>query len=141
MATEAIKPMPTPSVARPVAGYAASDAVRPAQAPKATDSNPAVEPKAAAPVPDSEQPENDASTAKALDSAVADLAKYVQSVRRGLEFSRDEESGRTVITVLNAETKEVIRQIPSEEVLAIARFIRERQSDDEPVGLLVKTKA
>jgi flagellar protein FlaG len=33
----------------------------------------------------------------------------------------DEVSGRTVITVINASTAEIVRQIPSEEVLALAR--------------------
>jgi len=48
------------------------------------------------------------------------LNDYVQSSQRSLRFRVDDLSGRTVITVVNATTDEVIRQIPSEEVLAIA---------------------
>jgi flagellar protein FlaG len=42
---------------------------------------------------------------------------------RSLSFRVDEASGRTVITVLDATTQEVVRQIPSEEVLALARAL------------------
>jgi flagellar protein FlaG len=56
-----------------------------------------------------------------LTRAVSDINEYVQNVQRDLRFSIDEDSGHTVITVLDSETEEVIRQIPAEEVLAIAR--------------------
>jgi flagellar protein FlaG len=50
---------------------------------------------------------------------VGQLNELVQAIRRELEFSVDEQSGRTVITVVDAETREVIRQIPPEEVLTL----------------------
>ena len=55
-----------------------------------------------------------------LQAAVKDIAQNIQIVQRLLQFSVDEISGRTVITVVDKETKEVVRQIPSEEVLALA---------------------
>ena len=59
-----------------------------------------------------------------LEKSVSQLNEIVQSVQRDLEFSIDETSGDTVvIKVLDTKTDEVIRQIPSEEVLAIARNI------------------
>ena len=48
------------------------------------------------------------------------LNDFVQSSQRSLRFRVDDSSGRTVITVLNATTDEVIREIPSEEVLRLA---------------------
>lgn len=42
---------------------------------------------------------------------------------RELEFRVDEDTGRTIITVRNKETGEVVRQIPSEEVIALARLL------------------
>jgi flagellar protein FlaG len=45
--------------------------------------------------------------------------------RRSLQFSVDTSSGRTVITVVSAATAEVIRQIPAEELLALARALEE----------------
>lgn len=64
-------------------------------------------------------------TSETLARAVLDLNKYVQSLNRDLQFSIDEKTGRTVIKVLDSETKEVIRQIPPEEVLSLARNLKE----------------
>jgi len=58
---------------------------------------------------------------KEVAEAVSNLNDYIQVIRRELEFRVDKETGRTVVTVLDAETGEKIRQIPSEEVLALAR--------------------
>ncbi|WP_457673234.1 flagellar protein FlaG [Thiolapillus sp.] len=63
-----------------------------------------------------------------LSSAVDNLNEYVQTIRRELEFSIDENSGRTVIKVLDAETKEVIRQIPPEEVVSLSRNLGKQES-------------
>ena len=59
---------------------------------------------------------------------VVDVAKAVERLneimanhQRSLRFQIDASSGRTVITVINAATNEVIRQIPSPELLQIAR--------------------
>jgi len=60
-----------------------------------------------------------------VTKAVSRLNDYVQSVRRELRFSIDEVSGRTVITVLDAETQEVIRQIPPQEALMLSRHVGE----------------
>ncbi len=56
------------------------------------------------------------------------LEKFARSVNRDLNFRVDDMSGRTVITVLDGETKEVIRQIPSDEVLYMARLIADRKA-------------
>mgnify|MGYP001826760439 CR=1 FL=1 len=56
------------------------------------------------------------------------MNEYAQAIKRQLQFTIDKESGRTVITVLDSATKEVIRQIPGEEALYFARKIK--QGDD-----------
>jgi flagellar protein FlaG len=53
-----------------------------------------------------------------------------------LEFSIDDSTGQTVVKVVDSSTKELIRQIPSEEMLAIAKAL-----DGEIKGLLVRNKA
>lgn len=66
--------------------------------------------------------------------AVSNLNDYAQILNRDLQFSVDEDSGRTVIKVIDSETKNLIRQIPSEQVLELARhfstgdglYLRER---------------
>ena len=60
-----------------------------------------------------------------LEEVVRDLNNHVQQVQRELQFGVDKESGRTVITVLDKETQEVIRQIPGEEALHFARKFQE----------------
>jgi len=59
----------------------------------------------------------------AVHAAARQIDSYLKSVGRELEFSIDEATGRTVITVRITATGEVIRQIPNEEVLELARHI------------------
>lgn len=70
---------------------------------------------------------------------VQDVARQLQQiaepVARNLQFSVDGETGKTVIRVVDSATKEVIRQIPNEEVLAVARAM------DRLQGLLLRSKA
>ncbi|MGB5278445.1 MAG: flagellar protein FlaG [Gammaproteobacteria bacterium] len=68
-------------------------------------------------------PEN--RTVKEIDDAVKDINEHIQSAHRELLFSVDEDSGRTVIKVMDMNTKEVIRQIPNEEALKFARMLEE----------------
>lgn len=60
---------------------------------------------------------------EALSETVSRLNEVVQVVKRDLQFRVDDDSGRTVITVLDSETEEVIRQIPPERVLTLAKNI------------------
>jgi flagellar protein FlaG len=60
-----------------------------------------------------------------IDDAVKALNDHVQQLRRELQFSVDEDSGRTIIKVLDMETKQIIRQIPPEDALNFARRLNE----------------
>lgn len=60
---------------------------------------------------------------KAIDQAVKHVAGYVQNITRELNFTVDEELDRFVVTVVDQETGKVIRQIPSEEMLALAKTL------------------
>jgi flagellar protein FlaG len=62
---------------------------------------------------------NGATPAKELADASEDLNGLMQTIRRELHCSFDEESGRTVIKVVDARTQEVIRHIPREDVAAV----------------------
>lgn len=61
---------------------------------------------------------------QALESAVKDISEQAQSLQRALQFHIDENSGRTIITVIDKETDEIIRQIPPEDVLSVAEQFR-----------------
>jgi flagellar protein FlaG len=69
--------------------------------------------------------EMQAMDAKALDKALGNLSAHVQNLQRSLQFSVDKDSGETVVRIIDTETNEVIRQIPSEELLAIEERLRE----------------
>jgi flagellar protein FlaG len=88
-------------------------------------------PKATAPERRSEAPPDEEvkvaeveRSQEALQEAMAGLSELIQDQQRSLEFSVDAASGRTVIRVLDAETRETIRQIPAEELLNLSRWLR-----------------
>jgi flagellar protein FlaG len=60
-----------------------------------------------------------------VEQAVEDINDHFQSMGRDLSFYVDEDSGRTIITVIDAETQEVVRQIPPEEVLDLAMHLQD----------------
>lgn len=70
-----------------------------------------------------------------LEEAVARLNDTVQSIQRQLQFSVDDDSGETIVKVVDRETDKVIRQIPAEEVLKMKENLREIH------GLLFNTEA
>ena len=80
-----------------------------------------------------------ASASASLEQALQDLSGYVQNVQRNLQFDVDDTSGHTIIRVVDSETAEVIRQIPSEEVLVLARHLKSMSEGEQ--GLFLKEKA
>ncbi len=70
-----------------------------------------------------------------IDQAMAQVKGALPAVAQNLQFSLDEDTGRTVVKVVDSGTNEVIRQIPSEELLAISKAL------DMFSGLLLKQKA
>ncbi len=60
-----------------------------------------------------------------LEFAVADMNNFVQSIQRNLQFTVDEELERTIIKVIDSHSGEVIRQIPDELFLELARKLKE----------------
>jgi uncharacterized FlaG/YvyC family protein len=62
-----------------------------------------------------------------LQVAVSQINDYVQNLQRDLQFTVDEATGKDVVTVIDSESKEVIRQLPSEEALVLARRLAENR--------------
>lgn len=62
---------------------------------------------------------------KELANAIKNVSGYVQNITRELNFSVDEHLGRTVVTVIDENTGELIRQIPSEDMLNLAKTLNE----------------
>lgn len=63
-----------------------------------------------------------------VEDAVSRINDFVQKSQRTLNFQLDEDSGQTVIRVYDKESAELIRQIPGELALELARKL----NDEEP---------
>jgi flagellar protein FlaG len=70
-----------------------------------------------------------------LKNVVNDVNEFIKPINNTLQFSIDDETGTTVVKVIDTETDKVIKQIPSEEMLALAKAIGQLK------GLLVKQEA
>lgn len=75
---------------------------------------------------DSVQLRNDA-----LNTAITKLNDFVQNEKRDIEFSVNAEAGVSVVKVLSRQSHELIREIPGEEVVDLARKL----NDQEPLRL------
>ena len=71
---------------------------------------------------------------KDVQDAVDSMNEVVSKFNNALRFSVDEDTGNTIVKIVDTETKEVIKQIPSEEMVAISKAV------DKLVGLLVQQK-
>lgn len=85
-------------------------------------------------------PASDTASKEQLREAMNKVSSYMQNVQRNLNFSIDESTGQTVVKVIDAESEEVIRQFPSEEMLALARHLSEMNGESVS-GLLMQSKA
>lgn len=70
-----------------------------------------------------------------VKQAVQKIQGAVNNLAQNLQFSIDEDTGKTIIKVMDVHTEEVIRQIPTEEAVKIARTL------DKVQGLLFNGKA
>jgi flagellar protein FlaG len=57
-----------------------------------------------------------------------ELSEYVGDKNLALEFSKDDETQKMVMKLVNGETKEVVKQFPPEISLKIARILSQSQS-------------
>lgn len=70
-----------------------------------------------------------------LEEAVKQVNDFLKPINDSIQFNLDDDTGKTIVKVVDLATKDVIRQFPSEEMLSIARAI------DKMKGLLVQQKA
>jgi len=91
-----------------------------------TDASPAI-PQAS--IPKATPSTVEVRTVEETTAAVAQqLESYLRSVGRSVQFSIDSESGETVVSIRDAATGEVIRQIPSAEALRLAESLGAQRS-------------
>ncbi len=94
----------------------------------------------ATPVTVAPQPSNLAATDVAaqpaqLAQAVDDLNKRFKDSQTSLRFSIDDDSGVTVVSVVDADDGTVLRQMPTEEALRVAKAL------DQALGKLIERTA
>lgn len=75
---------------------------------------------------------------RVLREATQRVQDLVQTRARNLEFSIDKDTSKTVVKLIDAESKEVLRQFPSEEILKLSRALDEMLKAN---GLLIQGKA
>jgi flagellar protein FlaG len=134
MTVQAISPTGVPSVASAGGQISALRADQPAgKVPLAVP----VSTPASATKPASETADAATRTTSPTDirNAVEKVKEFVSPVASDIQFSIDEDTGTTVVKIIDRTTDEVIRQIPSEEMLDIAKAL------DRLQGLLIKQKA
>lgn len=125
-----------PATTLPAAPAASQQGVRPNAQGSRPDEVPASEkPAGRASETSRESAAHETVSREAVDRALKDIKEFVSVVAQNLQFTVDKETGKTIIKVTDASTKEVIRQIPSEEILAIAKAL------DRFRGLLIEQKA
>jgi flagellar protein FlaG len=82
-----------------------------------------------------------AANAEQMKAAVLQLSEILQTNNSQLSFSVDEESNKQVVKVTDVVTGEIIRQIPTEEMLKLSERLQDLQLDaGTVVGLLFNKK-
>ena len=74
-------------------------------------------------------------TIDTVKSAAQQINKVLQQFDRNLQFSVDSDTGINVVKVIDTQSKDVIRQMPTQEMLAIAKAL------DKLQGLIIRAKA
>ena len=72
---------------------------------------------------------------KDLHDVANELTDMMSLMRKGLAFKVDEQSGQSIVSVMDINSGDVIRQIPNEEALELAQKLA------EVAGFLLKTEA
>lgn len=72
--------------------------------------------------------ENPQLTVKELEQTVEAMNDVMSSLARGLNFQIDDDNGRTIIKVIDKETKDLIKQFPSEDLVKLITSMKNMQS-------------
>ncbi|GAA0290869.1 hypothetical protein GNP35_06620 [Psychrosphaera haliotis] len=75
-----------------------------------------------------------------LEDVASNLQEFVNLIDKELKFTVDTDTGRQVVTVKDGTNGEIIRQIPSEEVLKLAQNLAKITDVFHVSGNLLETK-
>lgn len=76
-----------------------------------------------------------------IEGAVEKLNSFMSSMNRDLEFEYDKDIARTIVTVRDTSTKEVVRVVPSEIAVKLAKNLHDNlDNTQKPLGQLLDIK-
>ena len=81
----------------------------------------AVSKVASVPLPKTNVKESSQEMRDAAETAMKDIQHFISSQARSVRISKDETSGHMIVQLVDPDTGEVIRTLPSEELLRLAR--------------------
>ena len=76
---------------------------------------------ASVPLPKTNVKESSQEVRDAAETAMKDIQQFISSQARSVRISKDETSGHMIVQLVDPDTGEVIRTLPSEELLRLAR--------------------
>jgi len=76
---------------------------------------------ASIPLPTTKVKESSQELKNVAETAMKDIQHFISSQQRAVKISKDESSGHMVVQLMDPNTGEVIRTLPSEELLRLAR--------------------
>jgi flagellar protein FlaG len=76
---------------------------------------------ASVPLPKTNVKESSQELRDAAETAMKDIQHFISSQARSVRISKDETSGHMIVQLVDPDTGEVIRTLPSEELLRLAR--------------------
>ncbi|MCC4263190.1 flagellar protein FlaG [Oceanimonas baumannii] len=82
-----------------------------------------------------DKPQESELSGEQLEQMAEQMDSFIGTFNRGLKFRVDEDSGRNVVTVVDNHSGDIIRQIPTEELLQVISRLAEAS------GGLIDTKA
>jgi flagellar protein FlaG len=76
---------------------------------------------ASVPLPKTNVKESSQEVRDAAETAMKDIQHFISSQARSVRISKDETSGHMIVQLVDPDTGEIIRTLPSEELLRLAR--------------------
>jgi flagellar protein FlaG len=101
-------------------GSLLSNVKAPVDAAQTSDAK-AVSKVASVPLPKTNVRESSQEVRDAAETAMKDIQHFISSQARSVRISKDETSGHMIVQLVDPDTGEVIRTLPSEELLRLAR--------------------
>jgi flagellar protein FlaG len=117
---EGEKPMDAISNNAVSLGSLMSNIKAPSEAAPTSDAK-AVSKVASVPLPKTNVKESSQEMREAAETAMKDIQHFISSQARSVRISKDESSGHMIVQLVDPSSGEVIRTLPSEELLRLAR--------------------